>query len=64
MEIISDRWYGLSYFMPINLSDICVPDEDYPHTRLLPLRPMGVTALNDPALESLYNEKFAFFNPI
>ena len=41
-----------------------MPDEDYPHTRLLPLRPIPVTTLADPAFESLYNMKFAFFNPI
>lgn len=43
---------------------MCVPDEDYPHTKLLPLRPMAVTALGDPAFEGLYNKKFSFFNPI
>jgi activating signal cointegrator complex subunit 3 len=25
-----------------------VPAEDYPNTKLLPLRPIGITALNDP----------------
>ena len=55
MEVISDRWYGLSFFLPINLSEICVPDEDYPHTKLLPLRPMAVSALNDSVFEGLYS---------
>jgi len=41
-----------------------VPDEDYPMTKLLPLRPIPVTIFNDAAFESLYKDKFAFFNPI
>lgn len=64
LEIISDRWYNLSFFAPIELADVCVPDEDYPHTKLLPLRPMAVTALGEPSFESLYRGKFDFFNPI
>ena len=64
LEIISDRWYNLSFFAPIELADICVPDEDYPHTKLLPLRPISITALGEPSFESLYRGKFDFFNPI
>jgi activating signal cointegrator complex subunit 3 len=33
-------------------------------TKLLPLRPIAVTIFNEPSFESLYNDKFAFFNPI
>jgi len=43
---------------------LAVPDEDYPNTKLLPLRPIGIQALNDPKFESLYKSKFSFFNPI
>mgnify|MGYP000962055455 CR=1 FL=1 len=63
IEVVSDRWYDVNFIHQINLSDIAVPDEDYPHTKLLPLRPMAVSALKDPDFESLYT-KFAFFNPI
>ena len=64
VELISDRWYGLSFFHHIQLSDIVVPDEDYPHTRLLPLRPISIQALGEPKFEELYRSKFAYFNPI
>ena len=64
VELISDRWYNLSFFSHIQLSDICVPDEDYPATKLLPLRPMSIQALGDPKFEELYRSKFAYFNPI
>ena len=41
-----------------------MPDEDYPNTKLLPLRPMAVSALGDSNFELLYKPKFSFFNPI
>lgn len=41
-----------------------MPAEDYPHTKLLPLRPIGITALNEPKFQSLYESKFSFFNPV
>jgi activating signal cointegrator complex subunit 3 len=63
-QLISDRWYNLDFFVQINLAEIAVPAEDYPHTKLLPLRPMGITALNDPKFQQLYEPKFSFFNPI
>ena len=64
IDIISDRWYDLHFFIPLELGDICVPDEDYPATKLLPLRPMSITKLNEPSFEALYSSKFQYFNPI
>lgn len=64
IEVISDRWYGLNFFNQIELSEICVPDEDYPHTKLLNLRPMSIQALGEPNFEQLYTNKFKYFNPI
>jgi replicative superfamily II helicase len=43
---------------------LAVPDEDYPMTKLLPLRPIPVSIFNDPSYEALYKDKFSFFNPI
>jgi activating signal cointegrator complex subunit 3 len=64
ISIHSDRWYGLSFFETIELGDLTVPDEDYPNTKLLPLRPMPISALGDPKFEALYKQKFRFYNPI
>jgi activating signal cointegrator complex subunit 3 len=44
---MSDRWFDISFCHSIDLSEIQVPDEDYPHTKLLNLRPMHVSALGD-----------------
>jgi activating signal cointegrator complex subunit 3 len=64
LGIWSDRWYDLDYDTHLQLSDIAVPDEDYPHTKLLPLRPMPIKSLGNPKFEELYRSKFEFFNPI
>jgi hypothetical protein len=64
VDIISDRWVGVEYFEAIHLADIEVPEKDYPHTRLLPLKPLPITALNNPKFEKLYSSKFEFFNPV
>ena len=64
LEVISDRWFGIRFHHLIELEGLSVPDEDYPMTRLLPLRPIPVSVFNDDAFESLYKEKFSFFNPI
>ena len=50
VHILSDRWFDISFWKQIELSEIQVPDEDYPHTKLLNLRPLTIKALN--------NEKF------
>jgi replicative superfamily II helicase len=46
------------------LSDIEIPEKDYPNTKLLPLRPLPLSALNNSTYESLYSDKFEFFNPV
>ena len=64
LTILSDRWFDISYYKNINLGDLDVPDEDFPNTKLLPLRPLSIGALGDPKFEELYAAKFKFFNPI
>jgi pre-mRNA-splicing helicase BRR2 len=46
------------------MSEILVPEEDYPHTKLLPLKPLHVSALKNDKFEELYENRFKFFNPI
>lgn len=65
LNIISDRWFDISFWKAIELSEIQVPDEDYPHTKLLNLRPMSVQALGDEKFSQLYLDKnIKFFNPV
>lgn len=64
LTLLSDRWFDISYYKNINLGDLDVPDEDFPNTKLLPLRPLSVKALGNEKFEALYEEKFKFFNPV
>jgi hypothetical protein len=64
LTILSDRWFDISYYKNINLGDLDVPDEDFPSTKLLPLRPMSVKSLGNEKFEELYSNKFKFFNPV
>lgn len=64
LTILSDRWYDISYYKNIDLSELDVPDEDFPNTKLLPLRPLSIKALGDEKFEALYIDKFRFFNPV
>jgi len=64
IDVISDRWVGVDFYEAIYLSDIEIPEKDYPHTKLLPLKPLPLSALKNPAFERLYSSKFQFFNPV
>ena len=65
LNVISDRWFDIAFWKQIELSEIQVPDEDYPHTKLLNLRPLHVSVLADEKAEELYTSKnIKFFNPI
>jgi hypothetical protein len=62
---LSDRWYDISFWAEIKLSEVQVPEEDYPHTKLLNLRPIHVAALADEKFEKMYTDKnIKFFNPV
>ena len=64
INVISDRWVGVDFYETIYLSDIEIPEKDYPHTKLLPLKPLPITALKNSSYEKLYSSKFEFFNPV
>lgn len=64
LTILSDRWFDISYYKNINLGELDVPDEDFPNTKLLNLRPLSIRCLGNEKYEALYREKFRFFNPV
>ena len=66
LHILSDRWYDITFWKDIDLAEIQVPDEDYPHTKLLNLRPLHVKALGNEKFEELYavQKNIKFFNPV
>ncbi|VDI49942.1 activating signal cointegrator complex subunit 3 [Mytilus galloprovincialis] len=62
VKAISDRWLGSQFMCPISFQHLILPERHPPHTELLDLQPLPISALNDPMLETLY--KFTHFNPI
>ncbi|VUZ50971.1 unnamed protein product, partial [Hymenolepis diminuta] len=62
VRCISDRYLGVESVAPVLLRNILLPQADPPHTDLLPLDPLPLTALKNKKYESLYS--YTHFNPI
>uniref|UniRef100_A0A2Z5TZE8 U5 small nuclear ribonucleoprotein 200 kDa helicase n=1 Tax=Reticulitermes speratus TaxID=60591 RepID=A0A2Z5TZE8_9NEOP len=62
VKATSDRWLGSVTCIPLTFQHLILPESHPPHTDLLELQPLPVTALEDPSLEALY--PFEHFNPI
>ena len=62
VRAISDRWIGSESCCAISFKHLILPERHPPHTDLLDLQPLPVTALKEPSFELLY--KFSHFNPI
>ncbi|WAR22369.1 U520-like protein [Mya arenaria] len=64
IRVISDRWIGSETLLPVSFRHLILPEKYPPPTELLDLQPLPVSALRNPNFESLYSDKFPFFNPI
>ncbi|KAK2190751.1 hypothetical protein NP493_71g05055 [Ridgeia piscesae] len=62
VRAISDHWLGAETVCAISFQHLILPERHPPHTELLDLQPLPVTALNDPRFEALMS--FSHFNPI
>ncbi|KAM3614996.1 uncharacterized protein V6R79_021978 [Siganus canaliculatus] len=62
IKAVSDRWLGAEAVCVINFQNLILPERHPPHTELLDLQPLPVTALGNREYESLY--KFTHYNPI
>ena len=62
IRAISDRWIGAEAVEPITFKHLILPQDYPPHTELLDLQPLPLTALKNPQFEQLY--KYSHFNPI
>jgi activating signal cointegrator complex subunit 3 len=63
VKVVSDRWVGCENVLPVSFQHLILPDTHPPHTDLLDIHPVPVTALNNPVYEALYT-RFAHFNPV
>ncbi|XP_039603796.1 activating signal cointegrator 1 complex subunit 3 [Polypterus senegalus] len=62
IRAVSDRWLGAEAVCIINFQHLILPERHPPHTELLDLQPLPVTALGNREYEALY--KFTHFNPV
>eukprot|EP01137_Pigoraptor_chileana_P014178 Opistho-2@4958 len=62
VRAVSDRWLGAETSIPISFHHLILPDRHSPHTELLDLDPLPVSALNNAAYEALY--PYGHFNPV
>lgn len=62
IRVTSDTWLGSQSSFPLSFKHLILPELHPPHTELLPLMPLPLSALGDKAFEALY--PFTHFNPI
>ncbi|CAM6105785.1 unnamed protein product [Calypogeia fissa] len=62
IRAVSDSWLQASTVHAVSFQHLILPELHPPHTELLDLRPLPITALGNKACEDRY--KFSHFNPI
>ena len=63
VRCISDYWVGCENTVAVSFQHLILPDRMPPHTELLDMHPVPVTALQHKEFEQLYSY-FSHFNPI
>ncbi|GAB4820015.1 hypothetical protein N2152v2_007061 [Parachlorella kessleri] len=63
IRLVSDSWLGAEALLAVSFKNLILPERHPPHTELLDLDPLPVTALGNPQYQSLYR-RFTHFNPI
>ncbi|CAG8457348.1 10482_t:CDS:2 [Diversispora eburnea] len=64
ISIISDRWLHCETKLPISFKHLILPKKYPPHTELLDLQPLPVSALRNREYEAVYRQWVENFNPI
>ncbi|KAL9968716.1 hypothetical protein ACROYT_G020835 [Oculina patagonica] len=59
---VSDRWLGSEVVCALSFKHLILPEKHPPHTELLDLQPLPITALKCKEYELLY--RFTHFNPV
>jgi len=62
IRAVHDRWMGAESSCAVSFKHLILPETYPPHTELLTLTPMPVSALFNPTAEKLY--RFTHFNSI
>ena len=65
VSLISDRWLHAETKLPLSFKHLILPSKFPPHTELLDLQPLPITALHTKEFIELYSDRgWQFFNPI
>mmetsp|Transcript_16957 Transcript_16957/g.39591 ORF Transcript_16957/g.39591 Transcript_16957/m.39591 type:complete len:2174 (-) Transcript_16957:228-6749(-) len=65
IRVVSDRWINAQTLLPVSFRHLILPEKYPPHTELLDLQPLPLTALRYPEAEQLYAAQgMKVFNPI
>ena len=62
VRVVSDRWLGAESVVALSFQHLILPELHPPHTRLLDLHPLPLSALKNPRYQQLYS--FPYFNPV
>jgi pre-mRNA-splicing helicase BRR2 len=63
ISIVSDRWLHVETRVPVLLRNLILPEKYPPHTELLDLQPLPVSAFRNAEFEAIYSN-YQNFNPI
>ena len=63
VSIVSDRWMHAETRLPVSFKHLILPEKYPPHTELLDLQPLPVSALRNKHYEAIYKD-LRQFNPI
>lgn len=64
LRLLSDAWLHAEETLELPLAGLQLPSRGPPHTELLDLDPLPLSALGKPAYVELYRGRFTHFNPI
>mmetsp|Transcript_75394 Transcript_75394/g.157134 ORF Transcript_75394/g.157134 Transcript_75394/m.157134 type:complete len:2169 (-) Transcript_75394:248-6754(-) len=65
IRVVSDRWINAQTLLPVSFRHLILPEKYPPHTELLDLQPLPLTALRYPEAEALFAAQgLKAFNPI
>jgi len=63
IRAVSDSWLGSEAFLAVSFKGLILPERHPPHTELLDLDPLPLSALGNSTYQALYT-RFSHFNPI
>eukprot|EP00300_Choanocystis_sp_HF-7_P015400 c19039_g1_i4.p1 GENE.c19039_g1_i4~~c19039_g1_i4.p1 ORF type:complete len:914 (+),score=259.58 c19039_g1_i4:623-3364(+) len=63
VRVVSDRWLHAATVLPVSFRHLILPEKYPPHTELLDLQPLPVSALRNAEYEALYKD-WSSFNPV